>query len=89
MLDGELEAEYLGYENDADATGGFVVQDQRLREQASRVACVLHAEVLSRQAVLANASEPFVEVSNELLVADHEDHVAAGVGVRAELAAGA
>jgi hypothetical protein len=85
----DLEAECLGYEDDADPAGGFVVDDQRLCEQGSGTACTLHADVLSRQAVFAYAPKAFVEVADEFLVAHDEDDVAAGVRVGAELAAGA
>ena len=63
------------------------MDDEGLGEQASRVAEALHADGLSRQAVFAYASQAVVEVCDEFLVADDEDHVAAGVGVCAELAA--
>src|SRR5437588_13122013 len=82
-----LEAECLGYEDDLDASCRVVVDDQCLCEQASGVAGVLHTRVFLGQAVFAYAAEAFVEVGDEFLVADDEDHVPAGVGVRAELAA--
>src|SRR5450755_4547919 len=84
-----LEAECLGYEDDVGPAGGFVVDDQRLCEQGSGTAYTLHPDVLSWQAVFAYAPQPFVEVADEFLVAHDEDDVAAGVGVGAELAAGA
>jgi len=79
-----LEAEGRGYEDHVDAVGGLVVD---LREQASGVAGALHADVFSGQAVFAYAAKAFVDVAHEFLVTDDEDDVAAGVGVRAELAA--
>ena len=85
--DRALKAECLRYQDQADAGRGFLMDDQRLGEQASRAACGLHAHVLPRQAVLAYAAEAFVDVADQLLVADNEDHVPAGVCVRAELAA--
>ena len=65
------------------------MDDQCLGEEAAGVADGLHACVLSGEAVFAYAAEAFVEVADEFLVADDEDDVAAGVGVGAELAAGA
>ena len=64
------------------------MDDQRLGEETSGVAGGLHPSELSRQAVLAHPAEACVEISDELLVSDDEDHVASGVGVGAELAAG-
>ena len=48
-----LEAECLGDEDDGDAGGGFVVDDECLREHCSGEAGVLHAGELAREAVLA------------------------------------
>jgi hypothetical protein len=45
------EAECLGDEDDGDAAGGFVVDDQCLREHRSGEASRLHACELTRQAV--------------------------------------
>ena len=80
-------AQCLGHEDDVDAPRGLVVDDERLGEEASGVAGALHSSELSRQAVLAYPAEAFVQVSDEFLVSDDEDHVSSGVGVSAELAA--
>ena len=48
-----LEAECLGDEDDGDAGGGFVVDDECLCEHRSGEAGVLHAGELAREAVLA------------------------------------
>jgi hypothetical protein len=52
-LDEGLEAECLGDEDDGDAGGGFVVDDQCLCEHCSGEAGVLHAGELAGEAVLA------------------------------------
>jgi hypothetical protein len=81
-----LEAECLGYEDDVDASRRVVVDDQRFGEQAAGAAGGLHSRVFLGEAVFVYSAEAFIEVADEFLVADDEDYVPAGVGVRPELA---
>jgi hypothetical protein len=80
-----LEAECFWDEDDADPVSWFGMDDQRLGEQAAGVADGLHARELPGEAVLADAAQAFVDVSDELLVTDDEDDVAARIGIGPEL----
>ena len=62
-----------------------MVDDQCLGQQAAWVAETLHAQVFAGQAVLAHTSETFAEVTDELLMTQHEDHLTSGIGVGTEL----
>ena len=80
-----LEAECFWDEDDVDPVSWLGMDDERLGEQAAGVADGLHASELFGEAVLADAAQAFVDVADELLVADDEDDVASRVGVGVEL----
>src|SRR5882757_4313614 len=81
-------AERLRDEDDAGSAGTFLVQDEGLAECAARMAQALHPLVFAGQAVFADAAEALVDIAHDLLVADHEDELPGGVGVRTKLATG-
>ena len=66
------EAECLWYEDDPDAAGRFVMDDQCLGQEAAGIAERLHSGELSRKAVFAYTPEPFVQVADEFLMTDHD-----------------
>src|SRR6185437_10692485 len=82
------EAQRLWHQDHGHPAGRLAVDDQRLGQQCPRAAEALHAPELPQQAVLAQAAQALGHVADQLLVPDHQDDVARGVGVGPELAAG-
>src|SRR5262249_28298636 len=81
------EAQRLGHEDHGDPPWPLETDDERLGQQASLAADRLHSQVFSRQAVVADAAQPLVEIADKLLMAHDEDDTASGVPVGTKLAA--
>src|SRR3954470_4380716 len=86
MLLAALEPEDLVDEDDGEALGDYLaIDDQDLVHRAVDAVRRLRASILQRERVLVDPAQSFLEVRDDLLRPDDEDHAPGAADVRPEL----
>ncbi len=80
------ESQPVRQENDGSPILELSLDDEDLRDEAPRHTYALHPRVFPWKRILTYPTKPFIEVSNDLLVANCEYHLARGLRIRSKLA---